>query len=116
MKKISWVLMIPVILNVVTFTKRFMYDSILMFFISFMVFFVSLYADSEGSSAGRKRWNAAAAVMMYMSLALFMTNSASVSFVLLLTALVPAVVGTAVFLIYKLRTASGSKLAGTVNG
>jgi hypothetical protein len=60
MKKLSLILLAPVFMNIVTFIRTFLYDPVIMFAISFMLFFVSLYADL---SKGRgRRWRVIAAM------------------------------------------------------
>ena len=47
-------------MNIVTFVRTFLYDPVIMFAISFMLFFISLYADL---SKGRgRRWKLIAAM------------------------------------------------------
>ena len=54
MKKLSLILLGPVFMNVVTFTKTFLYDPVIMFMISFLIFFVSLYIDFNKKTS--RKW------------------------------------------------------------
>lgn len=95
MKKISVILACPVVLNSVTFFRRFLYDSMLMFLISFIVFFVSLYVDFDADRNIRRRWNMFAAVMVYLSCILFFFNTEIMNRALLALSLIPAAAGIA---------------------
>ncbi|MBP1591559.1 MAG: hypothetical protein ILP22_05950 [Oscillospiraceae bacterium] len=53
MKKLSLVLLAPVLMNIVTFVRTFLYDPVIMFAVSFVLFFISLYADLS-KEQGRK--------------------------------------------------------------
>ena len=67
MKKQNLIWVLPVILNVMAFTKRFLYNSIVMFLISFVVFFVYLYVDFSKRPNFRKSWNIIAGDDVYIN-------------------------------------------------
>lgn len=115
MKKISWILLFPVVLNVITFTKRFLNDSIIMFFISFIVFFVSLYADFENNPKNQKRWCIITAVMVYVSVVLFAFNTGTLNHVLTAVIAFPAAAGTVIFHILGFRLPSGHSCIRRLN-
>ncbi|WP_044975096.1 hypothetical protein [Ruminococcus sp. HUN007] len=54
MKKLSFILLCPVLMNIVTFARTFLYDPVIMFVISFVLFFTSLYADLNSSTS--RKW------------------------------------------------------------
>jgi hypothetical protein len=56
MKKLSVILLGPVFMNIVTFTKRFLYDPVIMFMASFLIFFVSLYIDFNKKTSRKWRF------------------------------------------------------------
>lgn len=93
MKKISVLLLCPLFLNIMTFMRRFLYDSILMFFISFMIFFVSLYVDFDKDRNMKKKWGLITALVFYVSAVLFVCDTEVISRLTLVVASVPAAAG-----------------------
>ena len=72
MKKLSWFLLGPVFLNIVTFFRTYLYDPVVMFTISFAVFFLSLYIDFNDRT--KRKWGVVAAIDIYMTLAVLICS------------------------------------------
>ncbi len=95
MKKISWILVCPLFLNIMTFMRRFLYDSIFMFVFSFLVFFLSIYADVDKNRQTKTIWNILTAIVIYMSCALFVFNTEAMGGLALTAMLTPVMAGAA---------------------
>ena len=72
MKKLSWFLLCPVFLNIVTFFRTYLYDPVIMFTVSFAIFFLSLYIDVNERT--KKKWSLVAAADIFLTLAVLICS------------------------------------------
>lgn len=101
MKKISVILAVPVVLNVMTFMKSFLYDSMIMFVISFAAFFVSIYADCDSDRNSRIKWRILASVVLYSSVLLYLLDTDAINRVMFTVMMMPSAAGAA--MVYRLH-------------
>lgn len=115
MKKQSVFLLVPVLLNIMAFMKRFHYSTIVMFLLSFLVFFVSLYIDFEKRPNLKRCWNIFSVMTTYISIVFYIFDIETITAVMQFLISLPLAAALVIIIKYALRSEKESAVLNRIH-